>query len=232
MQKWKTDVSLHSCKTVTKKDGQVVKKLDYETTYKDEFLESDPLRDWESIEGCKDLFKFCFNKTLGLSTKQLSELDYSFLDCGTKDCQMPVWVNGSYGWKSKGVEISDSYVKYAKEKGRPIKKGDVCNLPEKYTGKWDVVFSHHLLGLVSDYYKGLTEMFRCVRPGGYLITMNHVPGNHKKHYSYISDISVYDRWLKRVGLNPHEKIFYGQSPLQKDNGVSREIIVFLKKLEK
>ena len=59
MQKWKTDSNLHSCDT-KKEKGQIIKKLDYNNVYINEFLDSDPLKDWESIDRCIRLFKFCF----------------------------------------------------------------------------------------------------------------------------------------------------------------------------
>lgn len=229
MQKWKTDESLHSCKTKGE-NGQVKKVLDYREVYIREFLDADPLRDWESIERCKDLFKFCvyeFLTELQLETPE-SIKKWKFLDCGTKDGQMPAWVKEEYGTDALGIEISNPYIEWAQSKGRPVIYGDVCALPQVWTNKYDFVFSHHVLGLTSDYFKGLAEMFRVTKPGGYLVTLNDVPGNPKKHYSYIASTKAYDEWLKREELNPHEMLYYGDNPGMPG---TTEKIMFMRKLK-
>lgn len=186
VQRWKEDPSLHSCPRI-KDAWQETKDMDYSETYRVEFLESDPLRDWESIDRCISLWDWA------IEFAKINPKDFCVLDCGTKDGQFPNWlrkvIKGAIG-----VEFSEKYVKYAKEKGRPVVWGDVCNM-DFDDGIYDLVFSHHLLGLTADYGKGLDEMFRVTKPGGYMITLNDVPGNPKKHFSYIKDNNVFNNFL-------------------------------------
>ena len=186
VQRWKEDHSLHSCER--EQEGVISKKiLEYNTIYKEEFLESDPLRDWESIDRCINLWEWAIEIS-GIDPK-----DFCVLDCGTKDGQFPEWllsrVRGAIG-----LEYSEKYVEYARSKHRPVVWGDVCNM-DFHDNTYDFVFSHHLLGLTSDYKKGLEEMWRVTKPGGYMITLNDVPGNQRKHYSYIEDNSIFNNFL-------------------------------------
>ena len=210
-QKWKTDPSLHACSRVEGK-----KDLDYYSTYKDEFLESDPVRDWESIDRCKKFWNFCLDKI-----DRPNVTKWRVLDCGTKDGQFPEFLVPKVQ-EVIGIELSDNYVEYAQSKGRPVIKGDVCNL-DFPDNSFDFVFSHHLLGLVPDYFKGLTEMFRVIKPGGYLATLNDVPGNPKKHYCLIESTNTYTKWLTLPELNPHKIRFHGRW------NDSTEWILFLQK---
>ena len=207
MQKWKIDSSLHSC---DRKDGKKV--LDYHTTYVDEFLNSDPIRDWESISRCGYLWDR-FMKRLGDDEGVYSDfiesraLSWKVLDCGTKDGQFPQWLRDIGIKDAIGIEISMDYVEYAQSKNRPVRYGDVCNMPEDWSDRFDCVFSHHLLGLTPDYQKGLDEMWRVLNPGGFLITLNDVPGNPKKHYSLITDSKIFDDFI--VDNSNSEVLFNG-----------------------
>ena len=207
MQKWKVDSSLHSCE---RKDGKKV--LDYHSTYVDEFLNSDPIRDWESIDRCKYLWERFIKRLCAeeeLTRKYVTEcaLDWKVLDCGTKDGQFPEYLKEVGIKDAIGIEISMDYVEYAQSLDRPVRYGDVCNMPEDWSDRFTVVFSHHLLGLTPDYRKGLDEMWRVVEPGGWFITLNDVPGNPKKHYSLITDSSIFDDFIAEAGN--HELLFNG-----------------------
>ena len=188
-QRWKTDPSLHSCER-TQETLQSKKNLEYHETYVEEFLNKDPVRDWESIERCIELFMF-FLDQIKMDILKVQTSNWSILDCGTKDGQFPEWLN-SQGIEVLGTEISGDYVNWAQNKNRPVEYGDVCDLPPKWTDKYDVVFSHHLLGLVADYWVGLSEMYRVTKPGGYLVALNDVPGNPKKHFSYIGGPDIFE----------------------------------------
>lgn len=190
-QKWKSDPTLHSCDRIDE-DLQSKKVLDYYDTYINEFLEKDPLRDWESIERCISLWSFMLDK-LEKNIINVKNENWSVLDVGTKDGQFPEWLN-TQGIDCLGIEISDNYVNYAQKKNRNVKYGDVCNLSSKWENKFDVVFSHHLLGLVPDYWVGLCEMYKVTKPGGYMITLNQVPGNRKKHFSYIDSPDIFGKF--------------------------------------
>lgn len=214
-QKWKRDPKLYDCK----RKG-VKKELDYHSVYVKEFLEQDDLRDWESFGRCRDLWNFCISTIDDTKIKTV-------LDCGTKDGQFPQWLV-EQGFDAIGIEIADSYVKYAQDKGRPVVKGDVCNLSYE-DESFDFIFSHHLLGLVEDYYKGLSEMFRVTKVGGYMVTLNSIPGNPKKHYNYIKSMDTIYEYLKREEMNPHEVVFIGPNALYKQD--ETEKIIFLKKLD-
>lgn len=223
-QRWKKDPKLHSCPVEVTEDGQVKKKMLYDDLYIKEFLDSDPIRDWESIERCIELWNFCMDEI------EADTDPFKVLDCGTKDGQFPEWLLKEEGVKEAvGIEIADSYVTYAINRGRPVEKGDVCNL-QFPDNEFDVVFSHHLLGLVEDYFKAMAEMFRVIKPGGYFITLNDVPGNPRKHYSFVEDIKVINGFLERPELNPHNMIYYG--PSQRYTGkANNELIIFMQKLE-
>jgi len=212
-QKWKTDPTLHSCERVGGK-----KKLEYGTTYVDEFLNSDPLRDWESIDRCKALWLWA-QRTARLNHTRAMKM--KVLDCGAKDGQFPEWLKDMVT-ESLGIEISEPYVNYCKERNRPVVYGDVCNLPQDWSNKWDFVFSHHLLGLTPDYWKGLTEMFRCTAPGGYMLTLNDVPGNPKKHYSLIEDDSIFQKFIEG---HECEVIFNGRW----NENFEKEWVLYVKK---
>ena len=185
VQKWKEDPGLHSCERKIL-GSQKIKTLDYEKVYKHEFLESDKLRDWESVDRCKHLWQWAIDKI------DINPSSWSVIDVGTKDCQFPEWLIKDYVVeKAIGCEIADDYLKYAESKGRPIVYANACDMPKRMYKKFDMVFSHHLLGLVPDYLKGLNEMWKCVKPGGFMITLNDVPGNPRKHYSLIEDSKIF-----------------------------------------
>lgn len=221
MQKWKKDPKLHSCET-EKKGFQVTKKLDYSTTYKKEFLESDPLRDWESIERCKWLFNWCRrmieNKHTNLPKRPIFE---SVLDIGTKDAQFPAWLRDEVGMKVVlGVEYSEEYVRYAINKERPIIWGNACDLNSFDDNEFDLVFSHHLHGLTPDYQKALDEMFRVSR--SYMVALNQVPGNKRKHYSYIGSPEIFHDFVRRQPC----KVIYND---YLDTGYKNEWVIFVRK---
>jgi len=142
----------------------------------------------------------------------------SVLDCGTKDAQFPEWLRDN-GYMSIGIEVSEPYVKYAVSKGRPIQYADVCAMPYA-DNEFDMVFSHHLHGLTPDYYLALEEMYRVSKK--YMVALNQVPGNKKKHYSYISKPTIFLDFAKdhdcTVILNHFLK-----------TGYSNEWVIFLEK---
>lgn len=212
-QKWKTDKSLYEAPT--EKDGvQVKKKLDYATTYRKEFLDSDPLRDWESIDRCIWLWDWAME----LVSENLSFTDWKVLDLGTKDGQFPDFlINNSID--GLGIEYSKPYVEYAQSKGRNVQYGNACDL-EFEDNTFDVVFSHHLHGLLPDYLKGLQEMYRVSKR--YMIALNQVPGNKRKHYSYIDSPQIYHDFVKSIDC----KVIYND---YLDTGQAQEWVIFLEK---
>ena len=196
-QRWKEDPTLFNCETV--RDGyEERKELDYDTTYVEEFLNQDPLRDWESIDRCKALWFWALRK----AELELEDIkNFKILDCGTKDGQFVEFLDGSVE-ESLGLEFSLPYVEWASEKGRAVLYGDVCKMTEMY--KWenhfDFVFSHHLLGLTPDYMGALREMFKVMQPGGYMVTCNDIPGNSRKHYSYIESSKIFNQFIFESNL--------------------------------
>jgi len=211
-QRWKSDPALFDAET--EQEGlQTKKKLDYDTTYVKEFLDSDPIRDWESIDRCKWLWEW--------SLDQIDEsyIDWVVLDVGTKDAQFPEWLR-EQGVMSMGIEYSEPYVKYAVGKGRPIEYGNACNMSYA-DDQYDYVFSHHLHGLLPDYLKGLQEMFRVSKK--YMIALNQVPGNPRKHFSYIDTPQIYNDFAESVDC----EIIYNDFL---ETGFSNEWVIFLKKL--
>lgn len=209
MQKWKNDPSLHSCP----RDEEKKKKLNYYETYKKEFLDADPLRDWESIGRCVKLWSY-FKEKVDIDIDRV-------LDCGTKDGQFAKWLQ-DVGYDSLGIEISEKYVKWAVDHKRPVIQADICNMPFQ-DNTFDVTFSHHVLGLTPDYKKSLQEMLRVVKPGGCLVTLNDCPGNPKKHYSYIKSPEEYREMLKECPN--HIKIYFDYLNPKKNN----EFVMILQK---
>jgi len=218
-QKWKTDPTLYDC-DVEEIDGQVKKKLDYENTYVKEFLDADPLRDWESFDRCKDLWNWCMSK---LENPDISK--WRVMDCGTKDCQFPEWLLDKVEY-AVGIEISEPYVKYAQERNRPIIDVDVCDI-EFTDESFDFMFAHHLLGLTQDFRKGLAEMYRVLKVGGFMVTLDNIPGNKRKHYSYVDSMDTVKEWLKGEDFEGHEILYFDRNPYNKD--LVGEVILFMEK---
>ncbi len=218
IQKWKKDPSLYGCETIDN-NGQINKKLNYESVYVKEFLDSDPLKDWESIDRCIKLWDFFESKI---------EINNSLkvLDCGTKDGQFTVYLN-DLDHDCIGIEISESYVNFAKNLKRNVVYGDVCDL-QFNDNSFDVVFSHHLLGLVKDYRLALKEMIRVVDINGYVVTLNDIPGNKRKHYSYIDNMDVIRRWLNEDDFPKNKIIYFSFNPNMPS---TNEKILIIQKLE-
>ena len=217
-QKWKTDKSLYNAPTF-KENKQVKKQLDYDTIYRKEFLDSDPLRDWESIERCKWLWEWALDH-LEFGGLEHDPTNWAILDVGTKDAQFPEWLR-EQGIMSLGLEYSEPYVRYAIEKGRPSYYGNACNMPWG-DNAFDFVFSHHLHGLLPDYLLGLKEMFRV--SSKYMLALNQVPGNPKKHYSYIDSSEIYEEFILSVNC----EVLYND---YLDTGFNNEWVIFLMKLD-
>ncbi len=218
MQRWKTDPTLYACPT--KKVGdQIQKDLHYPTTYRKEFLDSDPIRDWESITRCQGLWHKCMTMIYDQWPWEAPKT-WKILDCGTKDGQFPAWLRETDHEQAMGIEISEKYVDYAKGKGRPVAYGDMCNMEESWTDNFDFVFAHHVHGLTPDYLKALEEMYRVTNK--YMVALNQVPGNKKKHYSYIDSPAIFHKFVED---NPCEVIHNDYL----DTGFGNEWVIFLKK---
>ena len=219
-QKWKTDESLYAAPTEVNGE-QINKKLDYETVYVKEFLDCDPLRDWESIDRCIWLWEWAINQIIDWDGESIVKtmMDWKVLDVGTKDGQFVDYlVNNSID--GLGIEYSELYVKYAQEKGRNVEWGDACNLTFE-DNSFDFIFSHHVHGLVSDYRKALDEMYRVSKK--YMLALNQVPGNPRKHYSYISDPSIFHNFIADTGC----KVIYND---YLDTGFQNEWVIFVEKI--
>lgn len=221
MQRWKTDPVLRDCPR--EEQGHQKKKLmNYEDVYRKEFLDCDPLRDWESIDRCRYLWDWCL-KQLGMNYRKLGYSEWQtwrVLDCGTKDGQFPQWLREIGCEHAMGTEISGSYVDYAKGKGRPVVWGDMCNMDVSWSDNFDFVFAHHVLGLTPDYQKALDEMYRVTNK--YMVALNQVPGNKKKHYSYIDSPEIFNKFIED---NPCTVIWNDYL----ETGYGNEFVIFIKK---
>lgn len=218
-QKWKSDPALYNAPT--EKNGvQVKKKLDYDTTYRKEFLDADPLRDWESINRCIWLWEWALDhiKHNGL---EYDPTKWTVLDVGTKDAQFPEWLR-ERNIMSLGLEYSEPYVKYAIEKGRPSYYGNACAMPWE-NEEFDFVFSHHLHGLLPDYLLGLKEMFRVSRK--FMLALNQVPGNPRKHYSYIDSSEIFNQFIDSIDYVEFDILYNDYL----DTGFNNEWVIFLMK---
>lgn len=215
MQKWKTDPKLHSC-PVKKNGFQLTKQLDYEV-FVEEFLNKDPLKDWESFTRCKKLFEWAVQSND--EWENCIEVD-SVLDVGSKDGQFPSWLR-DVGYTSLGIEISMPYVEYAQSLKRPVKYGNACSLIFE-DNFFDMTFSHHLLGLTPDINRTLSEMYRVSKR--YMVSLAEVPGNKKKHYSYIDSPQIFNDFIKH---NKCTVLYNGYL----DTGYKNEWVIFVEKRE-
>lgn len=185
MTAWKTNKELCECP----RNKEKKKEMDYYTTYVDNFLKGDELRDWESFNRCKELWDFLHEKYT-FRKKRLK-----VLDCGTKDGQFTEWLNKK-GHDCLGIEIDDRYVKYAQLKNRNVIKGDICNIESK-SKNYDLTFAHHVMGLTPDYGKSIQEMVRVTKSGGIIIFCNQIPGNPKKHFQLIQTPKEVEKMLEK-----------------------------------
>lgn len=211
-QEWKTNEKLYNAPT-RKEKFQLTKELDYEKVYVDKFLNCDPLKDWPSIDRCIWLWDWAIDK---INAKKI--IHWKVLDVGSKDGKFPEYLN-ERSIDAIGIDFSESYVDYAQDKGRRVFYGDACHMYFK-KDYFDFVFSHHLHGLVSNYLKALQEMFRVTNK--YMIALNQVPGNPKKHYSYIDSPQIFHDFAESVEC----KVLYND---YLDTGYSNEWIIFLEK---
>jgi len=209
MQNWKTNKKLYDCKR--NEDNQ--KMLNYDQYVKD-FMGEDPVKDWESINNCINLFNF-FKSKINLKYEKI-------LDAGTKDGQMTAYLNGM-GYDAIGIEIDDTYVKYAQSKNRNVIKGNICDMKFE-DNSFDVIFSHHVLGLCPNYTKAYQEMLRVVKPNGYIVTLNDIKGNPRKHYSLINSPNEVTQLLLKC--HNHKVIYFDW---WKDKP-SKEFVVILQKI--
>lgn len=208
MQKWKTDKSLYDCKRINN-----IKQLDYDM-YVKEFMSQDPVKDWASIKGCIGLWEFLCSKVDMVNVNKV-------LDAGTKDGQMVDYLSKS-GYTSIGIEVDNQYVKYAVDKGRNVVRGNICDMDLFDSSMVDVVFSHHVFGLCPNYLKAYQECLRVTRPGGYVVTLNDVRGNPKKHFCLIEN----DDEVKHILSNcPKHNIIYFGHPNN-----NKELVVILQKI--
>jgi SAM-dependent methyltransferase len=218
MQRWKTDPTLRDCPR--EEQGHQKKKLmNYEDVYIEEFLNQDPMRDWESIDRCRYLWNWCMTTLYNKWPHELPKT-WKILDIGTKDGQFPQWLRETGHEQAMGTEISGPYVDYAKEKGRPVVWGDVCNMDVSWTDNFDFVFAHHVLGLTPDYMKALEEMYRVTNK--YMVALNQVPGNKQKHYSYIGSPDIFYEFVEN---NPCEVIWNDYL----ETGFKNEYVIFVRK---
>ena len=211
MQKWKTDPNLKDCP----RDKNNCKKLDYYKTYVNEFLSSDPVRDWESIDRCIELWEF-------FELKANPDLNLRILDCGTKDGQFTEYLNEQHH-DAIGIEIDPNYIEYAQSKNRPVEKGDICNIHFD-DNTFDVVYAHHVMGLCPDYKKAIQEMIRVSID--YVVFLNQVPGNPNKHFSLVRSHLEIERMLKEC---PDHDIIYFDYWRKGQKAMEDELVVILRK---
>ena len=112
----------------------------------------------------------------------------SVLDVGPRDGFIMTVLKQKGAVEVKGIEISASAVEYAKSKGLDVVQGDVRQMPYQ-DGSFDLVTCLHVLEHCPEPEKGMAEMWRCVKPGGWLYVVvprqSGVNGHRRgAHYSY------------------------------------------------
>lgn len=169
---------------------------------------------------------------------EIADIDprWRILDAGCKEG----WTNeylikewGCYRKNQVGLEFSKSQVEYAYSMGRDwVVQGDVCDLNRKWeNNSFDLILCRHVLGLTSDAFSALLSMWNVLKVKGLLYVVTHIPGNKKKHFSYIPDKNVIDVWLQDPIIRSHEKLWYGWNPKYNENQDKgrKELVIFLRK---
>ncbi len=112
----------------------------------------------------------------------------SVLDVGPRDGFIMTVLKQKGAVDVKGIEISAPAVEYAKQKGLDVIQGDVRQMPY-LDGSFDLVTCLHVLEHCPEPEKAMAEMWRCVKPGGWLYVVvprqSGVNGRRRgAHYSY------------------------------------------------
>ena len=159
------------------RDKQGRKKISY-NTYVDLVVKDEEVKDWlDRFERQKETWKWVRDKYN--LTPDMFE-DFKLLDCGAGDGLFVDWLKKN-GYDAIGMDINEKYVEYAKGKGRPVEHGDICHLPCP-DNKFDVTFSHQVLGLVQDRKTAIRERLRVTKIGGLLIALDHLQLDSQKHF--------------------------------------------------
>lgn len=213
-------------------DGEVVfKDMDYWQEYVPgpSLIKKDARKEWlDSRPGVIAMIDH-IEETVGWDPNWL------ILDAGCKEgwtSEFLITERGANPRRQMGLELCEEQVEYAHSRNRYwVRQGDVCNMFLFGDGMFDLVLCRHVLGLTKDPFLALKEIFRVTKNGGYIYVLFHIPGNHKKHYCYIPDKKVVNRWLKDPAMNPHVKKFYGANPKRNKHQDPRrtEWVIFLKK---
>lgn len=103
--------------------------------------------------------------------------DLMILDLATGTADVPLTLIKNQNIKMiRGLDMSQKMIEIGQEKIRPYQEkinlgiGDGCNLPEE-DSTWDVTTVSFGIRNFPDTYKGLTEMYRVLRPGGKAMVM-------------------------------------------------------------
>lgn len=128
----------------------------------------------------------------------------SVLDVGPRDGFIMGILAGKGAASVKGLEISPPAVEFAKKQGLDVAQGDVRQMP--YLDKtFDLVTCLHVLEHVPEPEKALAEMWRVVKPGGWLLVVvpreKGVNGRRRgAHYSYFPKIRVIEAMANALGI--------------------------------
>lgn len=162
---------------------------------------------------------------------------WKVLDAGCKEGWTNEYLIKEWGFFAKnqvGLEVSRKQVSYANSIGRKwVVQGNVCDLNGWRKNHFDLILCRHVLGLTQDAYVALVSMWDILKVRGLLYVITHIPGNRKKHFSYIPDKSVVDKWLEDPVFQPHTKMYYDWNPKRDENQDKRrkELVMFLRKDE-
>lgn len=161
------------------------------SNYHKEYLDfiARPVREYK-IDKPEELWVWAMNLIDYISPRQ--RLTKSILDCGAASGGFVEYLK-FINWQAVGIEINQPFAAYAQSKDRPVICADVCNIPVR-DKVFDFVFSIHVLGLTSDFWLALKEMFRVSKE--YVIVLVEVPGNPNKHYSMIRDEEIFNNFIK------------------------------------
>lgn len=192
-------------------------------------IETDACQEWVlSRPGVVKMIEH-INEEIGL------ERDWWILDAGCKEGWTGEYLINEWDCNKDrqiGLELSAEQVEYAHTMKRSwVKQGNVCAMISLGNNVFDLVLSRHVLGLTEDAFQAMVEMWRVLKPGGLLYVITHIPGNIKKHYSYISNKSVVDEWLKEKVFCPRTEIHYGWNPKfnEHQDNKRKELVIFLRK---
>ena len=123
------------------------------------------------------------NRAINWANEQAPFKGLRVLDVGTRDGYALSAIDHHGASYSEGLEFSRKSSKYAKEQGRNVFRGDMRAMLHK-DGAFDYVTCQHVLEHCLEPEKGISELFRVVRPGGHVLLVVPMESRTKDSLHY------------------------------------------------